>query len=99
MSVRTVTEIGLLIRQARRQAGWTQSDLAECLQTTQSWVSEIENGKATAAVGMVLKALAALGLTLTITPAGRGITPPPASAAAAAVPLEMVLQRTRRSEP
>lgn len=66
MQVSSTKDIGLLIRAKRTDKGWTQADLARNLGTTQRWISEIENGKATAEIGMVLQALASLGIRLEI---------------------------------
>ncbi len=64
MHVGSTKDIGLLIRARRTDKGWTQADLARNLGTTQRWISEIENGKATAEIGMVLQALSMLGIRL-----------------------------------
>lgn len=64
MIIRTVEELGMLIREARRKAGLSQAQLALKLNSTQGWISEVENGKATAAIGMVFKVLAALDVKL-----------------------------------
>ena len=42
----------------------TQAELAHALRTSQGWVSEVESGKATAEIGMVLKALSVLGISI-----------------------------------
>jgi y4mF family transcriptional regulator len=69
-------DLGRLIRARRDELGWSQTDLAERIGSTRRWVSEIEHGKSTAEVGLVLAALAALGLEVRsgpaeIAPAGR----------------------------
>lgn len=64
MHVSSTRDIGLLIRASRTEKGWTQADLARNVGTTQRWVSEIENGKATAEIGMVLQTLSMLGIRL-----------------------------------
>ena len=69
MHVGSTKDIGLLIRARRTEKDWTQADLARSLGTTQRWISEIENGKATAEIGMVLQALSMLGLRLEAAPA------------------------------
>ena len=42
----------------------SQTDLARQINTSQGWVSETESGKPTAEIGMVLKAMAVLGISL-----------------------------------
>ena len=64
MFVRTAGDIGRLIRDARMRAGMSQKALASRFGTTQSWISEVENGKETAEIGMVLRVLAFLKLDL-----------------------------------
>ncbi len=64
MQVKTVGDLGRLIREARTRAGLTQTALARRFGATQSWISEVENGKETAELGKVLKMLSFLGLKL-----------------------------------
>lgn len=64
MRIRTVRDIGLLIREARTRRGLTQAALAKMINVTQSWISWIENGKTSAEIGKVLLALAALGVEM-----------------------------------
>ena|SRR5688500_13839511 len=55
-----VRDIGRAIRTSRLQLGWSQTKLAEHAQTTRKWISEIEHGKTTAEIGLVLKTLEVL---------------------------------------
>ena len=64
MIIRTTRDIGILIKEARGRAGLSQSALAKNINTTQTWVSWIENGKPTAEVGSVLLALTTLGVKM-----------------------------------
>jgi y4mF family transcriptional regulator len=64
VQVRSSRDVGLLIRARRTDKGWSQAELARSLGTTQRWISEIENGKATAEIGMVLRTLAMLDIRL-----------------------------------
>lgn len=59
-------DIGALARQARAHAGLTQEALATMIGASRFWVAEFERGKARAELGLTLKALRALGLTLRI---------------------------------
>jgi y4mF family transcriptional regulator len=74
MFVRTAMDIGALIRDRRRNAGLSQTELAGRIGTTQRWVSEIERGKSTAEIGLVLLALAALGIQLSVSSASFEMT-------------------------
>ncbi len=64
MHVRTAKDIGLLVRERRKQLGLTQGQLAERLGTGRPWVVQVEGGKATAQLGMVLAALRELDIDL-----------------------------------
>lgn len=64
MLIRTARDIGILIREARKRRGLSQAALAKLINTTQTWVSWIENGKPTAEIGSVLLALTTLGVEM-----------------------------------
>ena len=63
--LQNTADIGRLIRQARKAAGWSQADLAARTGLRQTWISQIENDKPTAEIGLVFKVLDALGIALT----------------------------------
>jgi y4mF family transcriptional regulator len=63
-----------LIRARRRQLGWSQAALADRVHTTRRWISEIEHGKPTAEIGLVLATLGALGIALRVEPVTVGHT-------------------------
>ena len=64
MKIRTARDIGILIKEARNRRGLSQAALAKLMNTTQTWVSWIENGKPTAEIGNVLLALTTLGVEM-----------------------------------
>jgi HTH-type transcriptional regulator / antitoxin HipB len=64
MWAQSPAEIGKIIATARRHLELTQAQLARALGTTQGWVSEVEQGKETAQIGKVLRALSHLGVRL-----------------------------------
>lgn len=64
MKIRTARDIGILIKEARTRRGLSQAALAKMINTTQTWVSWIENGKPSAEIGNVLLALTTLGVEL-----------------------------------
>lgn len=64
-TIRTSTDIGRLVREARLRRGLTQAEVASALGVTQKWISHIEGGKDTAPVGSVLRLLNALDVCLT----------------------------------
>ena len=64
MQVRTPLDLGLVIRERRRKLGLSQNALAEKTGVGRQWLVAVEHGKARAEIGLVLRTLAALGLTL-----------------------------------
>jgi HTH-type transcriptional regulator/antitoxin HipB len=64
MLIRSPKELGGFIKDARRNAGQSQTELASRINASQKWVSAVENGKASAEVGMVPRLLQALGAEL-----------------------------------
>lgn len=64
MIIRTAKDIGLLIKEARVKAGLSQAALAKKINSTQTWISLIENGKPTAEIGLVLQTLTVLGVIM-----------------------------------
>ncbi|MDQ8727468.1 helix-turn-helix transcriptional regulator [Bradyrhizobium sp. LHD-71] len=66
MQVRTAKDIGAFIRDRRKKQKLDQAELAEKVGVNRRWVLEVERGKPRAEIGLVLKTLNALGLTLSI---------------------------------
>lgn len=66
MRIRTPQEIGLLIRDLRTRRQWSQGRLAEVIGATRQWVAALEQGKPRAELGLTLRALNALGVTLDV---------------------------------
>lgn len=62
--LRTAEQLGQLIRQKRREKGFSQLVLAERLGVERKWVMRLESGNAKAELGLVLKAMAALDIQL-----------------------------------
>ena len=57
-------EIGLLIRDRRLAVGVTQAALAERVGASREWVRLLESGKPRLDLGLTLRALTALNITL-----------------------------------
>jgi y4mF family transcriptional regulator len=66
MRVRTIEEIGLLVRETRERKGLTQTALAERIGVTRQWVHALETGKSRPELGLTLRALNALGIALDV---------------------------------
>lgn len=86
MWAQSAAEIGKLIATARRHHKLTQAGLAQAIGATQAWVSEVEQGKETAQVGKVLRALSHLGVRLQT-----GVVPWSARKSAASEPASVSL--------
>ena len=64
MLVRTPDDLGAAIRDRRRRHGWSQQKLAEKIGVSRQWINEVEKGKIRSELGLVLRALEALDVTL-----------------------------------
>jgi y4mF family transcriptional regulator len=64
MRIKTAGTIGELVRDQRKQRGWSQSQLAEKVGVSRLWLSQFENGKESVELGLVLKTLRELNLSL-----------------------------------
>lgn len=56
----------MLVREEREKRNWTQSELAERVGVRRLWISEFEQGKTTAQIGLVFRTLKALGLSISV---------------------------------
>lgn len=61
-------DVGLYLRDRRRQLAMTQADLAKAAAVSRRWLSSLEAGKPTAEIGLVLRTLNALGLVVDARP-------------------------------
>ncbi|MGH7647461.1 MAG: helix-turn-helix domain-containing protein [Gemmatimonadaceae bacterium] len=68
MIIRTPRDLGHLIRDRRRQAALTQERLATQIGVSRKWIIDIERGKRTAELTLVLRTLKALGIELDARP-------------------------------
>ena len=66
MKIRTAKDLGAFIRERRVKLGMDQSDLAEKAGTSRKWIVEAEQGKPRAEIGLVLRTLKTLGVSLDI---------------------------------
>jgi HTH-type transcriptional regulator/antitoxin HipB len=62
--VRSALDIGTAIRKKRKEDGLTLADAAGLCNVNYRFLSDLENGKATAQIGKVLQALHALGIEI-----------------------------------
>jgi HTH-type transcriptional regulator / antitoxin HipB len=68
MRIGSARDLGLFVRESRRDLGKSQAELASEAQVSRRWLAALEAGKATAEVGLVLRTLHALGLVLDVSP-------------------------------
>lgn len=66
MIIRSSEDIGGAIYEARRKLRLTQCELARRAGVSSRWLREVEHGKATAQIGLVLRIFRFLGLLLEI---------------------------------
>ncbi len=66
MQIRTPLDLGLVIRDRRRKLKLSQTELARQVGVGRQWVVAIEHGKSRAELGLVLRTISALGLSLAI---------------------------------
>lgn len=66
MQIRTPLDLGLIIRDRRRKLKLSQTELARQVGVGRQWTVAIEHGKSRAELGLVLRTLSALGLSLAI---------------------------------
>lgn len=69
MRIASARDLGLYVRERRRDLGKNQTDLAAAAGVSRRWLSDLEAGKATAEIGLVLKTLHALDIVLDAQPA------------------------------
>jgi len=92
--VRTAKDLGALIRDRRRRLGLDQRALAERVGVSRQWIIEADQGKPGAAVGLLLRTLDALGVTLTV---DDGPPDPRAARSAAHAPdIDAIVRRSHK---
>jgi len=96
MLLRTPKDLGAAIRERRRHLGLDQHELAEKIDVSRQWVVEVEKGKPRAEMALVLRALDALGLALSIAPTTTGDSGP---AHAGRIDIDRIVDKARESEP
>jgi HTH-type transcriptional regulator/antitoxin HipB len=62
--MRTATDLGAFIRERRTKLGMDQVALAEKAGTSRKWLIEVEQGKPRAEIGLILRTLKTLGVSI-----------------------------------
>ncbi len=66
--IRSTESLGQRLRAHRKSKGLSQADAAALAGVGERFLSELERGKATAEIGLVLKVIERFGLRLTLSP-------------------------------
>lgn len=64
MRIRTASDVGAFIRESRTKLGMDQGALAEAAGTSRKWIVEVERGKPRAEIGLLLRTLKTLGVSI-----------------------------------
>ena len=79
MRLKTPCDYGLVIREERRRQGLTQQALATAVGVGRQWIIAVEQGKAGAELGLVLRTLQVLGVQIVRECGQSGRAPAPES--------------------
>jgi y4mF family transcriptional regulator len=95
MFIRTPADLGAVIRDQRKQLGLDQSTLAKRIGVSRQWVIGVERGHSRAAMGLVLRAIDALGIRLDASKASTSRYGP----AASAVDINSIVAKAKKRRP
>jgi len=71
LHIRNAKELGLLLRSARQESAISQQALADRIGASRHWIMDLERGKPTLEIGLIFRAVSALGLSVDIRTAGQ----------------------------
>jgi HTH-type transcriptional regulator / antitoxin HipB len=74
--IRSPRDLGLRLRERRKELGLTQAELGSRVGATRFWVMDVERGKPGVELELVLRAATALGMSLDLEPADAGARVP-----------------------
>ena len=77
MRIRTATDIGAFIRERRTKLGMDQIALAKKAGTSRKWLVEVEQGKPGAEIGLILRTLKSLEISIDLEADTSVATPTP----------------------
>ena len=66
MLIKSVKDLGILVKEARKKQKLTQTELAQLSNLGTRFISDLENGKPTCEIDKVLKVVANLGIKLEV---------------------------------
>jgi HTH-type transcriptional regulator/antitoxin HipB len=76
MRIRTATDLGAFIRERRTKLGMDQIVLAKKAGTSRKWLVEVEQGKPGAEIGLILRTLKSLEISIDMEADSPVETPP-----------------------
>ena len=82
MRIRTATDLGAFIRERRTKLGMDQISLAKKAATSRKWLVEVEQGKPGAEIGLILRTLKSLEISIDLEADSSVETPTPGKAKA-----------------
>jgi HTH-type transcriptional regulator/antitoxin HipB len=94
--IRTAADVGAIIRDRRRKLRLDQGALAKRVGVSRQWIVDVEKGKPRAGVELVLRTLAALGVSLAPSEGPPVAARPAGPAARPAVDLDAIIAAARR---
>jgi HTH-type transcriptional regulator/antitoxin HipB len=80
MRIRTATDLGAFIRERRTKLGMDQISLAKKAGTSRKWLVEVEQGKPGAEIGLILRTLKSLEVSIELESNSSVATPSPGKA-------------------
>ena len=95
MLIRTSTDLGALIRDRRKRLKLDQSSFAKRIGVSRQWIIEVEHGHVRAELGLVLRALDALGIRLDAS----SERPNRSGSEKSAVDINAIVSKARKSRP
>jgi len=96
MLVTTPRDIGAAIRERRKLLGFDQAELASRVGVSRQWLIQVENGKAGATIGLLLRLLNALDMNFRLDTGDRG--PRPSETPLDSPDPSAILDRLRKGE-
>jgi HTH-type transcriptional regulator / antitoxin HipB len=82
MRIRTASDLGAFIRERRTKLGMDQIALAKKAGTSRKWLVEVERGKPGAEIGLILRTLKSLEISIDLEADASVETPSPGKAKA-----------------
>jgi HTH-type transcriptional regulator / antitoxin HipB len=68
MIIHSIHDLAAAVRGRRTDLGWSQAELARRTGVSRKWIYEFEAGKPAAELGLLLRVLDALGLSIELAP-------------------------------